>query len=150
MKRIKLVLLFASAVVLVSTAGCAKGPESESSTPTQANKNAGQGGGQDPSASPLYAKTARGDVERAGLAISMARDYIKQEQWSEAVVQLRAAQTQIDEALGRKPPLKEQYEELRTAIVRAIQSAENRNKEMESQFSELQTRVGALKVYSDQ
>jgi CRISPR/Cas system CSM-associated protein Csm2 small subunit len=150
MKRIKLVLLLASAVVLVSIAGCAKGPESESSTPAQSNKNAGQGGGADLSASPLYAKTARGDVERAGLAIQMARDYTKQEQWNEAVVQLRAAQTQIDEALGRKPPLKEQYEELRSALVRAIQSAENRNKEVEAQFNELQTRVNALKVYSGQ
>ncbi|MEK6300361.1 MAG: hypothetical protein AABO41_06535 [Acidobacteriota bacterium] len=150
MKEIKLAVLLAVALALVSAGGCARAPAGGGSVPAQSNNNAGQTNAQDLTATPLYAKTVRGDIERAGLAISMARDFVKQEQWSEAVVQLRAAQTQIDEALRRKPRLKEQFEELKSALGQAIQTAENRSKDVEAQFAELQTRVNALKVYTDQ
>lgn len=148
MKKIKLIVVLAS---VVAACGCAKSPAGEGSAPAaQANKNAGQTSAQDLTATPLYAKNVRGDVERAGLAIGTARDLVKQDQWNEAVVQLRAAQTQINEALGRKPKMKEQFEELRSALGRAIQTAENRSKDLEAQFTELQTRVNALKAYTEQ
>ena len=150
MKEINLVVSLATALALVSSGGCAKAPAGGGSEPAQSNKNAGQTNAPDLTATPLYAKTVRGNVERAGLAIEMARDFVKQEQWSEAVVQLRAAQTQMDEALGRKPLLKEQFEELKSALGRAIRTAENRSKDVEPLFTELQTRVNALKVYTTQ
>jgi hypothetical protein len=148
MKEIKPAVLLIGALAIVSVGGCAKSPPADSSS--QANMNAANANVPDLSSTPLYAKTIRGDVERAGLAIMMAHDLVKQEQWGDAVVQLRAAQTQIDDILGQKPRLREQYEELRSALGRTIQSADNRSKDIEAQFTELQTRIGALKVYIDQ
>jgi len=146
MKQIKLVMLLAVALGLASAGGCAKAPEEDRSAPAQSNKNAGQANPQDLTATPLYTKTIRGNVERAGLAVEMARAFVKQQQWNEAVAQLRTAQTQIDEALGHKPRLKEQFEELKAALGKAIQTAEHQSNDVEAQLNDLQTRVNGLKV----
>lgn len=150
MKEIRPAVLLIAALAVVSAGGCAKAPPDDGGSSSQANKNAANTNAHDLSGTPLYAKTIRGDIERAGLAISMAHDLVKQEKWNDAVIQLRAAQTQIEDALGKKPRLKEQYEDMRSALGRTIQSAENRRKDIEAEFTELQTRVGALKAYTAQ
>lgn len=147
MREIKLMAFLVAAFAAFSAGGCAR-PPAGGSGPAQSNKAQTNANAQAPVASPLYAQTLRGDVERAGLAISTAHNSVKQEQWSEAVVQLRAAQKSIDEALGRKPRLKEQFEALKTALGKAIQTAENRSSDVEAQFTELQTRINGLKVYT--
>ena len=149
MKEIKSAVLLIAALAIVSAGGCAKAPDEEAAS-SQANKNTANANANDLSSTPLYVKTIRGDVERAGLAISMAHDLVKAEKWDDAVNQLRTAQTQIEDALVKKPRVKEQYEDMRSALARTIQSAENRSNNIEAEFRELQTRVGALKVYLDQ
>lgn len=149
MKDTKSAVLLVAAWVVISASGCAKAPGDEGSVSGQSNRN-GQANSNltDLAAAPLYAKTVRGDIERAGLAISMAHDFVKQDNWGDALVQLRAAQTHIEESLKKKPPLREQFEELKNSLARAIQMTENRNPEVEKQFTELQARVGALKTYA--
>jgi DNA repair exonuclease SbcCD ATPase subunit len=152
MRKVNSVVLLAVACAIVFASGCAKPPADGNSAAGQSNKNAAQANAnvQDLSATPLYQKTVRGDIERAGLAISMAHDLVKQENWNDALVQLRAARKQADDAVAQKPRLIEQFEALRSGIDRAIQLAENRDKGVEAQFSELQTRIGAVKAYIDQ
>ena len=152
MREIKSAILVAAACAIVSASGCSKPPAEGGSAAGQSNKNVAQANSNVPNlaATPLYQKTIRGDIERAGLAISMAHDLVKQENWNDALVQLRAAQKQLEDALAQKPRLIEQYEALKSAIDRAIRMAENRSTGTEALFDELQTRIGAVKAYMDQ
>jgi hypothetical protein len=88
----------------------------------------------------------RGDIERISLAISMARDASKLNKREEAVSLLQGAKKDVDVALGRKPRLSDEFEALKAAIDRTIPALENRGKEAEARLTELQTRIGAIKV----
>jgi hypothetical protein len=97
---------------------------------------------------PHLRPTLSGDIERISLAISMARDAVKADHWQEAIPHLQSARKDTDTALGREPRLRPEFEALRAAIDRAIPAVEGREKEAETRITELQTRIGAIKVNS--
>ena len=126
---------------------CSKAPagnERADKNTNSANAN------QDQSAlMPHLRATLSGDIERISLAISMARDAIKLENWQEAVPHLQSARKDVEIALGREPRLRAEFEALRSAIDRAIPAVEGREKEAQARVTELQTRIAAIKVNSN-
>jgi chaperonin cofactor prefoldin len=76
----------------------------------------------------------------------MAREAAKQNNPQEAVLLLRNAKKEVDSALSRKPRLSDEFAALKEAIDRAINAVESREREAETQLTELQTRIGAIKV----
>lgn len=129
--------------------GCAKAPAVDEHTDKNANANAGRANQppDQPTAAPLHLQpTIRGDIERISLAISMAHDAVKVNKWQDAVSLLKDAKKDVDTALGRKPGLSDELQALKSAIDRTIQALENRGKESEARLTELQTRIGAIKV----
>jgi len=137
--------LFVLALTLFP-AGCSKDPAANERA--DKNANAGNANQQDQSATaaPYMQPTLRGDIERTSLAISMARDAVKQNKWQDAVSQLQGARKEVEAALSRQPRLREEFEALKSAIDRAIPAVEGRGKEAETRVAELQTRIGAIKV----
>lgn len=152
MKELNLVVVVLAALAIFSAIGCAKPPSGEGSPSGQSTRNAAQTNAnvQDLAATPLYTSNIRGDVERAGLAVMMAHDFVKQQNWSDGVAQLRAAQSHIEKALGKKPRLKDDFEAARTALLRTITTVEGRGSDIEASFTEIQTRINALKAYTSQ
>jgi len=124
---------------------CAKGPAVDD---TDKNANAGKANQQDQSATaaPVLQQSLKGDIERASLDISMARDAANQNKSQEAVSLLQRARKEIDSALNRKPRLGDELEALKAAIDRAIPAVQNRGNEAEARLAELQTRIAAIKV----
>jgi len=137
--------LFVLTVALFATC-CAKGPAVDEHT--DKNANAGKASQQDQSAAatPVLQQTLKGDIERASLDISMARDAANLNKAQEAVSLLQRAKKEIDSALDRKPRLRDELEALKSAIDRAIPAVQNRGNEAEARLAELQTRIGAIKV----
>lgn len=150
MKQFKLVVVTLAAFTTISAIGCAKPPSEEGSPSDQSNRNAAQTRVEDLSATPLYSSTLRGDVERAGLAVTIAHDFVKQQKWPDAVAQLRAAQSHIEKALERKPPLRDEFEAARIALLNTITTVESRGSDTEARFTEIQARINGLKVYTSQ
>jgi hypothetical protein len=153
MKEFKLVMVLLAALVIVSAIGCAKPPAEEGAPSTQSNRNAAaqaNANAGDLTSTPLYTSTLRGDVERAGLAVMEAHDSVKQQKWPDAVVHLRNAQSHIEKALERNPRLKDDFEAARMALLKTITSVESRGSDIEARFTEIQTRIGALKAYTSQ
>ena len=147
----KMVVILSSAVLVLIAASCAKGPKEEGAWPVS---NANQ---QEVLAkAPHLSTLVRGDIERIGMAVQSARESLQQSRWTEAVGQLQGANREVTSALADTPEKKktavvrQNLEELKVAIERTIKTAENRDKETESQVSELQTRVNALKAYAAQ
>ena len=99
---------------------------------------------------PQLQPTLKGDVERASLAISRARDAAKLDKWQEASAQLQAANKEVKAALARNPRFREDFEELSSAIDRTISALDRHGKEAESQLTEVQTRIFAIKVKTSQ
>jgi hypothetical protein len=113
----------------------------------QADKNAGNAQDNAALATPPYLQpTLKGDIERVSLAISMARDAVKLQKSQDAVSLLRGAEKNVDEALNRKPRLREEFVALKEALERAIAAIENREKDADAKVEECQTRIGAIKV----
>lgn len=150
MKELRLVAVLLLGLATLSAIGCAKPPAEEGSPTVEQNRNAVETNAnvQDLTATPLYASTLRGDVERAGLAVMMAHDFVKQEKWSEAVTHLRAAQSHLEKALEKKPRVKDEIEATRAAILKTITVVEGRGSDSDARFIDLQTRIGALKVFT--
>lgn len=127
-------------------ASCKKGAPVDE----QATKNANVGNSnqqaQSAAAPPYMQPTLKGDIERTSLAISMARDAMAQNKTQEAVSLLQGAKKDVDSALARKPRLSDELEALKSAIDRAIPAIERGGKEADTRLTELQTRVGAIKV----
>src|SRR5882724_4091006 len=125
---------------------CAKGPAVDEHT--DKNANAGKANQQDQSATPtpVLQQTLKGDIERASLDISMARDAANLNKSQEAVSLLQRARKEVDAALERKPRLGDELEALKSAIDRAIPAVQNRGNEAEARLAELQTRIAAIKV----
>ena len=151
-KEIRLVVLLFAVLATASTSGCTKAPapEGSASAPSNSNARGTNSNAADLASTPLYAQTIRGDVERAGLAVMMAHDFVKQQKWGDAVTRLQNAQTQIENALTKKPRLKDDFEAARASLVRTIKATENREEDIEAQFTEIQTRINALKAYTSQ
>lgn len=152
MKTLKLIVLLFAALGIIAAIGCARPPDEEGSRPEQSNRNGAQTNAnvQDLAGTALYSSTLRGDVERAGLAVMMAHDFAKQEKWYDAVAQLRAAQSQIEKALERESGLKGDFEAARAALLATIASVEAGGTDVEARFTDIKTRIGALKVYTSQ
>jgi hypothetical protein len=126
--------------------GCSKGaPSQESSGAAQANSNANTNAGQRIDA-PLTAKTIRGDLERAGMAITGARQDVRENNWDAAASLLRSASNSIGEALTKKPRVYTDFEDLKAAIDRTIKTVEAHEKDADNQIAYLETAIRALKV----
>jgi hypothetical protein len=150
MKELSMVAVVLAGFAILSAIGCAKPPAEEGLPTAQSNRNAvlTNANVHDLTATPLYAHTIRGDVERAGLAIKRARNFAKQEKWTEAVTHLRTALSHIEKALEKKSRLKDEFEGAKTAILKTITTVEGRGSDSDARFEELQTRINALKVLS--
>jgi hypothetical protein len=137
--------LFVLTVALFATC-CAKGPAVDEHT--DKNANAGKANPQDQSATatPVLQQTLKGDIERASLDISMARDAAKLNRSQEAVSLLQRARKEVDSALDRKPRLRDELEAMKAAIDRAIPAVQNRGNEADARLAELQTRIAAIKM----
>ena len=137
--------LFVLTVALFATS-CAKGPAVDEHTDKNANTGKANQQDQSATATPVLQQTLKGDIERASLDISMARDAANLDKSQEAVSLLQRAKKEVDSALDRKPRLRDELEALKSAIDRAIPAVQNRGNEAEARFAELQTRIGAIKV----
>jgi thioredoxin-like negative regulator of GroEL len=137
--------LFVLTVALVATS-CAKGPAVDEHTDKNANAAKANQQDQSATATPVLQQTLKGDIERASLDISMARDAANLNKSQEAVSLLQRAKKEVDSALDRKPRLRDELEALKAAIDRAIPAVQNRGNEAEARLTELQTRIGAIKV----
>jgi hypothetical protein len=131
--------------LVLFTNGCSKDPaanERASNNTNSANSNR-----QDEAASqPLQQPTLKGDIERAALAISMARSAARESKWQDAGTHLQTARKAVEVALTRQSNLSGEFEALKSAIDRAIPAIEGGGKDAEARIAELQTRIGALKV----
>ena len=136
--------LFVLTLALFSE-GCSKRPAANEGADKNANANQQN---QAAAAQPLLQSTIAGDIERASLAISMARDSVRLNKWQDAVSQLQGARKEVETALTRQTRLRDDFEALMSAIDRAIPAVEGRAKEAEARMAELPTRIGAIKVYS--
>jgi len=116
------------------------------------NKNAAQSNRSQEAASqaPHLQPTTRGDVERASLEISNAKDALKANQWQEASAHLQNANKEVKAAIGRGSQFGGDFQELSSAIDRTIPTLDRHDKAAESQLNELQTRILALKVKTTQ
>lgn len=137
---------FALLMVSLFLGGCSKTP----ATNERADKSSAAGNAnKDQSAlMPHLQQNLSGDIERISLAISLARDAVKQDNWPEAVPHLQTARKEVDAALERQPRLRSEFEALRAAIDRAIPAVEGREKEAQTRIADLQARIGAIKVNS--
>jgi hypothetical protein len=132
--------------IVLFSAGCSKEPASNENAEKNANSANANQIEQARAAQPLIRPTITGDIERASLAISMARDAVKLDKWQEAISQLQGARKEVDVALTRQTNLRDEFEALKSAIDRAIPALEGRGKDADARLAELQTRLGALKV----
>ena len=150
MKELRTIAVVLAGLAILSAISCAKPPAEEGSPTAQSNKNAVPTNAEvhDLTATPLYASTLRGDIERAGLAAMMARDFAKQEKWTEAVTHLRTALSHVEKALEKKSRVKDELEGAKAAILQTITTVEGRGSDSDARFEELQTRLNALKVFT--
>jgi hypothetical protein len=127
---------------LVWSGGCVKsGPAEESTNSAAAAKNQDQ-----QATNPILAKTLRGDLERASLALEQASDALKQGNWEEAAAQVKAAQAHAAKALERKPRLTDEWQFLKDDIDRAIPMLDNRSPEASKILDQCRQRARGLKV----
>lgn len=136
---------FLLALFLLQTA-CTKG------TKIEENRNAALANRSQEAASqaPHLQPTTRGDVERASLEISNAKDALKANKWQEASAHLQNANKEVKAAIDRDSRFGDDFQELSSAIDRAIATLDRHDKAAESQLDELQTRIMALKVKTTQ
>jgi hypothetical protein len=147
----KFVLILNLVALVVIATSCAKAAKEEGSAATS---NANQQ--EVLLKTPHLSSAVRGDIERIGMAVQTARDAAQQGRWPEVTTQLQGANREVTSALADTPEkkktaiIRQNLEEFKVALERTIKAAENRDKETESQLSDLQTRVSALKAYSAQ
>ena len=117
-------------------------------TKLEENRNAALANRSQEAASqaPHLQPTTRGDVERASLEISNAKDALKANKWQEASAHLQNANKEVKAAIDRDSRFGADFQELSSAIDRTIATLDRRDKAAESQLNELQTRIMALKV----
>jgi preprotein translocase subunit SecD len=148
MNRITRTLAIAIILSSLSFTACHKGgSEIKQITPEEAKKNA-----EIEKVAPHLAQTTRGAVERIGLAIDGATDSYHHQKWGDVAAYLNTARQETDKVLAETPDKKKAYmtrqlfEEMKEALDRTIQAADNRSQEVEPLLRELETRVGAMKV----
>ncbi|HJQ26602.1 MAG TPA: hypothetical protein VKA60_21985 [Blastocatellia bacterium] len=141
---------FAIVIILSSAlfAACHKGgSDVKQVTPEEAKKNA-----ELEKTAPHLAPTVYGDVERINMAINGAMDAYRQHKWSDVVALLNSAKAETVKGLTDTPEKKKNtvvrdtLEEMKAALDRTLQAADNRSQEVEGQLRELQTRAMALKM----
>ena len=145
----------AIAIIFISLIGAAchkGGSEIKQVSPEEAKKNA-----ELEKTAPHLAPTVVGTAERINLALTGSMDAFRQRKWSEVVTYLNTARQETDKAMAETPSDKQArsatYQtlaEMKDALDRTIQAADNRSPDVEAQLTELQTRAGALKVMVQQ
>ncbi|MFL6274497.1 MAG: hypothetical protein ACJ74G_04735 [Blastocatellia bacterium] len=140
----------AIAIILSSLifAACHKGgSDPGKANPEEAKKNA-----ELEKTAPHLAQTTVGDIERINLAISGAMEGYRQHKWADVVAQLNNAKAETVKGLADTPErkktavMREALDDMKAAVDRTLQAAENRSPEVESQLRDLQTRALALKM----
>jgi hypothetical protein len=141
-------LMIAIIIFSLGFAACHRGgSEIKQASPEEAKKNA-----ELEKTAPHLAQTALGTVERINLAVSSSIDAYRQHKWGDVVSYLNTAKQETEKGLAELPDRKkanvtrEGLEDMKAALDRTIQAAENRSAGVEGQLAELQTRVGALKM----
>lgn len=145
----------ATAIIFIFSltfAACHRGgSETKQVTPEEAKKNA-----ELERTHPHLAPTTVGSIERINLAVSSSMNSYREHKWSDVVTYLNSAQQEVDKALAEIPDkkkntaIRQPLEEMKDALDRTIQSANNRSQQVESQLAELQTRTMAMKVTAQQ
>lgn len=140
----------AIAIILSSMlfAACHKGgSDTKSVSPEEAKKNA-----ELEKTAPHMAPTLLGDVERINLAITGAMNAYREHKWQDVVAQLNNAKAETVKGLEDTPNkkkgtmIRDTLEDMKAAIDRTLQAADNRSQEVEGQLRELQTRAMALRT----
>lgn len=148
MNRITRVVTIAILLSSLMFAACHKGGSDPSkANPEEAKKNA-----ELEKTAPHLAQTTVGDIERINLAVSGALEGYRLHKWGDVVAQLNNAKAEIVKGLADTPERKktavvrEALDDMKAAVERTLQAAENRSPEVESQLRDLQTRALALKM----
>lgn len=134
--------------IMLAATACRKAPQEEEAI--NANiKKAEQAAAA--AGNPYFQQGPRGDIERAGVSVMSAQMALQQKNYQEAATELKKGLREIDAALSKAKELKHTFmqsslEETKAAMERTINSAQQQKQETASQISELQTRIGALKV----
>lgn len=145
MKKSGLLTLVVAGGLIVTSLGCARGrDDSTAAGNSNSSKNANA---QEPLLGPLVMNTARGDLERAGVAITGARQYIRENNWDAAASLLKSASNSIGEAVTKKTRASSDFQELRAAIEKAIRSVQNHGSDSDNQIAQLEAWIRALKVH---
>lgn len=139
-------IILAVALLSFST-NCAKHPASQDSK-TNTNASTANSNQADPAQAPLVhaQQTVQGNVARIQLAIQMARDAVKTNKWQDAATYLKNGRTEVEAAIARNTRINDDFEALKAAIDRTIPLLENHSNDSDARLSELQTRIGAIKV----
>ena len=147
MKRMNRRVVIAIILSSLIFAACHKGgSEVKPGSPEEARKNA-----ELEKTAPHLAPTVVGDVERINLAVSGAMDAYRQHKWADVVVHLNTARQETDKGLTDTPEkkkntlMRDTLADMKAALDRTIQAAENRSPEVEAQLRDLQTRAIVLK-----
>jgi len=137
-------IILAFALLSFATS-CSKHPASQNSNASASSANSNQA---DPAQAPLVhsQQTVLGNIARIQLAIQMARDSVKTNKWQDAVTYLQSGKTEVEAAIARNTRINDDFEALKAAIDRTIPLLENHSKDADARLSELQTRIGAIKV----
>jgi len=145
----RLALRILLVLVLMSFAtSCSKHSTSQNSNTAAGSANSANSNQADPAQAPLVhsQQNVQGNIARIQLAIQMARDAFKTNKWQDAVTFLQSAKTEVDAAIARNTRINDDFEALKAAIDRTIPLLENHSKEADARLTELQTRIGAIKV----
>jgi len=145
----RLALRILLVLVLMSFAtSCSKHSTSQNSNTAAGSANSANSNQADPAQAPLVhsQQNIQGNIARIQLAIQMARDAVKTNKWQDAVTFLQNGKTEVDAAIARNTRINDDFEALKAAIDRTIPLLENHSKEADARLTELQTRIGAIKV----
>lgn len=156
MEDIELRARSALVVLMIASMACVLGGCSrtgEQTAPVNA-KSRSQNSNQESQALPLYvAESARGDVERAGLAIESALDSARQNKLQQAIDALETAARHLAKTTNADRPdqdkairLKEYIEEIKASIDAALNSARSGSDDTKVRIEHVRDGIGALKV----
>ena len=148
--RPTLIALIVASIVFCASSCTRRGEQRQPETVSSSTQNSNE----ESKPRRLYTEqTARGDVERAGLAVETALDAARQNKLQRAVEYLEAAAQHIAKTTTAGRPdqqsavrLQAQIDEIKGWIDAALKSARSGSTETTSRIVQVRTAIGALKV----
>lgn len=136
-------------LTIAAATACRKGPQQEEGSTNANIKKAEQAAAA--AGNPYFQQGPRGDIERAGVSVMSAQMAAQQNNYEQVATELKKGLKEIDAAIVKAKELKHAFmqsslEETKAAMERTISTAQQQKSETAAQVSELQTRIGALKV----